>query len=152
MTAATLLLINAAATWYMTGLIWMVQIVHYKMFDRVGADVFARYATDHSRLITPIVGVPMLIELATAAALCWVTPRGVASTWMIAAAGLVAVLWLSTALLQVPAHTVLAGGFDVEAYRRLVGSNWIRTAAWSARGVLMMLALHQHLTALNSTP
>ena len=49
MNANLLLLLNALSTWYMVGLIWMVQIVHYKMFDRVGEDVFARYATDHAR-------------------------------------------------------------------------------------------------------
>ena len=44
-------------------------------------------------------------------------------------AGLVAVNWHSTALIQVPLHRRLAGGFDPSAARRLVVTNWWRTAA-----------------------
>jgi hypothetical protein len=40
----------------------------------------------------------------------------------------------STASLQVPCHTRLSRGFDGLTLRRLVGTNWIRTAAWSVRG------------------
>ena len=51
---------------------------------------------------------------------------------------LVVVVWLSTALLQVPRHTNLGSGFDRRAWSRLMLSNWVRTVAWSARGVLVL--------------
>ena len=76
MTSGTLFLVNLAATWYMVGLIWMVQIVHYRLFDRVGRDQFVRYEADHGRLITPVVGIPMLVEIATSAALVFVPFAG----------------------------------------------------------------------------
>jgi uncharacterized membrane protein len=132
-----LFVLNLLSTWYMVGLIWMVQIVHYQMFDRVGADVFQRYALDHSRLITPIVAIPMLIEIATAFGLLIVSPAGMPRTWLMIGVVLVLVIWASTVLLQVPCHERLASGFDREIYARLVTSNWIRTIAWSARGGLM---------------
>ena len=69
MNAKIVFLLNLLSTWYLVGLIWMVQVVHYKMFDRVGSDEFTRYEADHTRLITPIVLPPMLIELVTACAL-----------------------------------------------------------------------------------
>ena len=69
MSGSNLFLLNLIATWYMVGLIWMVQVVHYNLFDRVGNDQFAQYESDHGRLITPIVGVPMLLEITTSAAL-----------------------------------------------------------------------------------
>ena len=50
--------------------------------------------------------------------------------------GLLAVIWLSTALIQVPLHQRLGGGFDAEVHSRLVTSNWIRTVAWTLRGLL----------------
>jgi len=145
-TPAWLLLTNLVATWYMVGLIWMVQMVHYHMFDRVGKDVFSQYAAEHSRLITPIVGVPMLIEIASAAALMVLVPTGVSRWLMIVGFVIVCLIWLSTAFVQVPCHTVLASGFDQAAYRRLVDTNWIRTVLWSVRGVLMMLATARLLT------
>ena len=66
MNGNTLFVVNLLATWYMVGLTWMVQIVHYNLFDRVGREQFVRYEADHGRLITPIVAVPMLVEIVTA--------------------------------------------------------------------------------------
>lgn len=136
MLANALFLLNLISTWYMVGLIWMVQIVHYKMFDRVGEDVFVRYAVDHSRLITPIVMVPMLIELITSAGLLAVSPPGVSRVAIGVGLGLLVVIWLSTALLQVPCHGQLASGFDAAVYQKLVSTNWIRTIGWTVRGGL----------------
>ena len=45
----------------------------------------------------------------------------------------------ATALLQVPAHSaLLQGGGSVE---HLVATNWVRTAAWSLRGVLSLVMI-----------
>jgi len=137
MLANVLFLLNLLSTWYLVGLIWMVQIVHYKMFDRVGEDVFMKYAVDHSRLITPIVAVPMLVEIVTAFGLVLVAPSGMSRSLLGFGLGLVLLIWLSTAVLQVPCHAKLATGFDAVVYQRLVSTNWIRTLAWSFRGGLM---------------
>ena len=137
MQSSWIFVLNLAATWYMVGLIWMVQIVHYPLFDRVGEPGFKRYEADHNRLITPIVGLPMLIEIATAFALLAYAPTGFPSWAAMLGVGLLGMIWLSTALIQVPCHSQLAGGFDESVHRRLVMSNWIRTLAWSARGLLV---------------
>ncbi|WDQ16013.1 hypothetical protein [Rhodopirellula sp. P2] len=141
MNANLLFLLNVLSTWYMVGLIWMVQIVHYKMFDRVGEDVFAKYATDHARLITPIVAIPMLIEIATAVGLLMTRPTGLSLTWAAVGLVLLLIIWISTAALQVPAHGKLASGFQTDVHNTLVATNWIRTVAWSIRGVLVGWAL-----------
>lgn len=137
--------LNLAATWYMVGLIWMVQIVHYKMFDRVGEDGFARYAADHARLITPIVLLPMSVELLSAVGLVWAAPPGSPRVVLGIGLALVGVVWLSTALLQVPCHNLLSRGFQPDVYGRLVQTNWIRTIAWTTRGALMLWLLLQQL-------
>lgn len=144
-TAQTFFLLNLISTWYMVGLIWMIQVVHYQLFDRVGGDEFAKYAIDHSRLITPIVGIPMLIELGTAVGMLVVTPASIDKVSVAVGLGLVLLIWASTAFLQVPAHGRLAAGFDVAAYQRLVSTNWIRTLAWSARGILTVYWLRMIL-------
>ena len=51
---------------------------------------------------------------------------------------LLAVIGLSTALLQVPCHETLSCGLNAEVHRRLVSANWIRTIAWSRRGLLVL--------------
>lgn len=139
----TLLLIHAAATWFMTGLIWFVQVVHYPLFSGVGAAEFARYAQSHSQRTTWVVMPAMLIELAATLALLML-PRAQSTfpAWMPwACAGLLAVVWLSTFLLQVPRHEELASGFQATAYSRLVATNWLRTAAWTGRGILSLLMI-----------
>ena len=137
MNGSTLFVINLIATWYMVGLIWMVQIVHYNLFDRVGVDHFQQYEVDHSRLITPIVAVPMLLELATSVGLLFAAPERFPPWAAMTGLVLIGLIWLSTAILQIPCHAQLARGFDDATYRRLVRTNWLRTVLWTGRGGLM---------------
>ena len=51
---------------------------------------------------------------------------------------LLLVIWLSTALLQVPCHNRLVNGFDPKIHHRLVKTNWIRTVAWSLRAIIAL--------------
>jgi len=141
--AVILLVAHAGATWFMAGLIWFVQVVHYAMFDRVGPDGYARYQADHMRLTTRVVGPAMLLEAGTAVALLVVRPAALQGWSAWAGLAVVGVIWVSTAAGQVPAHRVLCGGYDAAAHRRLLRGNWVRTAAWSARAVLVgwMLAV-----------
>jgi len=133
-----ILLSNVAATLYMVGLIWCIQIVHYPLFAQVGQEGFAAYEAAHSRLITPIVGLPMLVELVTASLLLFFRSPSIGRAETVVGVVLVVVIWLSTILLQVPQHTILASGFDATAHQFLMNSNWLRTIAWSLRGALVL--------------
>ena len=137
MSGSILVITNLVATWYRVGLIGMVQVVHYNMFDRVGSEQFQQYEADHNRLITPIVGVPMLFELVTAVLLLVAAPDCFPRSAAVVGIVLIGLIWLSTVLLQIPCHTQLLAGFDEETYRRLVSTNWIRTVLWSFRGGLL---------------
>jgi hypothetical protein len=53
--------------------------------------------------------------------------------WALLGAGILLLIWLSTALLQAPAHGRLGKGYDRSVHQGLVRSNWIRTLAWWAR-------------------
>ncbi len=140
-----MLLLNAAATLFMTGLIWFVQIVHYPLFNRVGLGHFAAYETRHSTLTTLVVIVPMFVELVTAFALLWQRPEELALWQLWVGLFLVGVIWASTAFLQVPQHGVLSQGFNETAYQTLVSSNWLRTVAWTLRSVLVLYWLSSKL-------
>ncbi len=122
----------------MVGLIWFVQIVHYPLFGRVGEERFVSYAEAHSRLTSRVVGPPMLLEAATTVTLLFLRPAEIPAWAAWVGLVLLAVIWLSTAFLQVPRHTALGEGFDVTAYGFLVTSNWVRTVGWSARGLLAL--------------
>ena len=127
-----------AATLYMVGVIWMVQLVHDPLYNRVGRQEFPDYETRHNDGMTLVVGPAMLLEAATVVLLVLLpSPRVPASSAWLGGA-LLAVIWLSTVFLQVPCHNRLVSGFDQATYERLVNSNWIRTIAWSLRGALAM--------------
>ena len=76
-------------------------------------------------------------EAATAALFLIVRPSGIPAWVAWLGIGLLAVIWISTPVLQVPEHGRLTEGFDAGAHSRLVGTNWIRTIAWTARGLLL---------------
>ena len=135
-------LIHAAATLYMTGLIWFVQVVHYPLMAKVGNEGYRDYQIAHERLTTWAVGPPMLVELACALWLAVAPPPGVAPWLAYTGLALVAVLWLSTAFLQVPRHRELEQGFNAAAHRRLVQSNRLRTAAWSLRSAIALWMIY----------
>lgn len=132
-----LLVINFAATWYMVGLIWFVQVVHYPLFAMVARDNFVKFEEAHSTLTTLVVGPPMLIELATAVLLVALMSASKERLLAAVALGLLVVVWFSTALLQVPLHGKLSAGFDQTSHSALVTTNWIRTVCWSLRGLIV---------------
>ncbi|HEY0007524.1 MAG TPA: hypothetical protein VGB55_02270 [Tepidisphaeraceae bacterium] len=143
----TLLILNAAATWSMVGLIWFVHRVHYPMFDRYTRDDFADIASLHQRRTTGVVIGPMVIELVTAAMLVITPPLGVPA-WQTAVGFALALVWAgSTAWLSVPIHRKLSAGFDATAHRRLITTNAVRTAAWTIRGLLVAVMLMQRLSS-----
>jgi hypothetical protein len=132
-----ILLTQLFSTVFMVGLIWFVQIVHYPLFGMVGRERFAEYERRHQQQTTVVVAPLMLLEAMTATLLVLWRPDGVAVWLPWAGLGLVAVVWGSTFFWQVPAHEKLAEAFDPNTHRRLVRSNWLRTAVWTARGLLV---------------
>lgn len=133
--------LHAAATWFMVGLIWFVQIVHYPLFRLVGEDRLGEYHQEHRRRIVALLAIPALAEIATGAALVWIRPDGVPLSAVLMAGALLGIAWIMTAAVQVPQHASIAAG--APALDQLVTSNWVRTLVWTARGaaVLWMLTL-----------
>ena len=133
-----LFLAHVATTLMMVGVIWFVQIVHYPLFSQVGESAFNLYERHHARLTTYVVAPAMLIEMSTGLWLLWQRPVGTLPVQVWLGLGLLAVIWLATFCLHVPQHDLLAQGFDPVLHRQLVASNWLRTMAWSARGLVVL--------------
>ena len=135
------LVASTVATWGMVGLIWMVQIVHYPMLVHYSAAVPGTAARDHANRISFVVGPLMAVEGVTALMLLGWRPDAIGwfSAWL--AAALLGVALLSTVLVQVPLHTRLGQGHDADAAARLLRTNWVRTVAWTGRGVVLAVAL-----------
>lgn len=145
MTAASVtrlaFLAQIGTTLPLVGLIWLVQIVAYPLFAKVGRLDFPAYHAAHTRLITFVVGPLMVGEVV--AALVWTTlpPPGL-PRWLGATAFALALsTWLVTFALAVPRHDALAKGFDPALATSLVHVNWLRTIAWTARAAILLWTL-----------
>jgi hypothetical protein len=134
-------LVQLATTLPMVGVIWCVQVLVYPQFARVGPAEFVLHHRAHTRLISFIVGPLMVGEVV--GAIGWAVDEGgiVSKRESLIGLLLLAVVWGATAVFSVPQHARLERGFDARAHRRLVATNWLRTAAWTARGGLVLLPL-----------
>lgn len=122
----------------MTGLIWVVQIVVYPQFHDLGAGEFHAYHEAYMTRIGFVVIPLMLAEAGLAGACLWLGWRSRFRRQLLASAGLVAVAWASTFFVQAPMHVALRSSPDPEQWiHSLVATNWIRTAIWTARSVLL---------------
>ena len=83
----------------------------------------------------------MLVEAATARWLLARVPPSLGRLIPGIGVVLLALIWGSTAFLQVPAHRQLERAFAELVHRRLVRTNWIRTSLWTARSVLALRML-----------
>jgi hypothetical protein len=156
MTTLWVLIAQIMASTAMAAIAWFVQVVHYPLFALLPSSssnaaevagmsrsVARDYHDENLRRTRPIVLVPMLVEAASAAWLAFYPPDAVGRGAAIAGLSLVAIVVLSTALVQVPLHESLrSGDAPAETVDRLVRSTRIRTAAWTARAILAAWMLH----------
>ena len=135
---APLFLLDIAATLYMWGVIWTIQVVHYPLFARVGASQWADYHSAHTRLITTIVLPAMVTELGTSGLLALARPAWLSPLLLWAGFACATLTWAVTFFVSVPLHDTLSRGFDLAAISRIVATNWLRTAFWSAHAVILL--------------
>ena len=139
-----LLLTQIASTWFMTGLIWFVQVVHYPLYDRIGAQNFCIYERDHCALTTMVVAPVMVVELFSAILLVVARPKSLGLTEVLSGLLLLGIIWISTLFIADNYHGQLSTGFSGEPYKALLAANWLRTVCWSLRGALVIHVLEKH--------
>ena len=128
--------IHLAVTLWMKGLIWFVQTVHYPLFASVGNESFPSYHRRHVRNIGFLVGPVMITEALCATGLLIILIGTDLAGWAAAGWVLLLAIWLSTWLIQVPAHHALGREPGPQIMERLTTGNRIRTVGWSGRTVL----------------
>lgn len=130
---------HLSSTWLLVGLIWTIQLVHYPSFLSIADDSYADFQERHMRSMAQLIGFPWLIEGLSVLGLFVFAPD--TQTRVIATVGglLEALIIGVTIGSAIPAHEVLTRGFDPDAHRSLLRSNWIRSAAWTARGIIAIV-------------
>lgn len=126
------LLIQLLCAVYLTGVIWIIQLIHYPSFHVIADDQFQTFHRRHSNAMTLIVGPVMLLELGSALYLA----RALNPAWVINAASVI-IPFGATFALSVPLHERLGKAREGAVVDRLVHTNWLRTVAWTARAVAL---------------
>ena len=131
----TLVEANRLLSFGLVVLIWLVQVVIYPAFAEIAPDRFTRWHAGYTRAVTLIVAPLMVGQAVLLVWLALVRP----SPRVLLAAGMVAVAWISTFAMAVPAHeTLQATGLDRAVVARLVAANWVRTVAWTLAFLLLV--------------
>jgi hypothetical protein len=136
-------LFHLFATLFMVGVIWFAQVAHYPLLGRVGKEAFVEYERENTRRTGWVVIPAMAVELITALLLLWRQPAGLLPFYAWLNAALLGLIWVSTFTLQGPYHNLLVKKFNLAVWRSLVRTNWVRTTAWTARGILLLFVLSE---------
>lgn len=138
-----LLILAFTFTAFNTGLIWLVQVVHYPGFLRVGGEGYKGYQKYHMKNITLVVGPSMVAEAILSVAVLWYIKDLTASNIYLLSLALLVLIWLHTALWAAPVHARLLSGYDGALIRSLININWWRTSLWSLRTALLGYILYR---------
>lgn len=128
-----LILAHLAVCFFMTGLIWTIQLVHYPAFRFTDMSKFTEFTGFHERSITPITAIPMLLELITGAFLLYQFK----DIFFLINFVLIVCVWISTFFLSVPLHVKLTASRDEKLIEKLIFTNWPRTILWTLRSCLL---------------
>ena len=127
--------LHDAVTWYLVGVIWLVQLVHYPMFEYLDWATFARSHAFHTAAITIAVLPGMLLELYLASIILF--RRGPTDLPALLGFCLVILIWAMTFFVMVPIHGQLGvQGYQLRLIQSLIRWNWVRTIAWTVRGLI----------------
>lgn len=118
----------------MTGLIWLVQIVHYPSFSYIDENDYIQFQLFHMKNISYVVMPVMLTELFSLLILSYMN----LTTNFIVCLSLLALIWLNTFFWNVPLHQKLTQKKDTDAIKWLVISNWPRTILWTIKSVYIL--------------
>ena len=125
---------NLALAAYMTGVIWVVQVVLYPLFACVGAAEWPVFHAGHARRIAWVVVGPMLAHPVVGIVLLVERPGALAAANLALAGGLL--------LVTAGGFTRVHAGLEQADVGRLVRLNALRAAGWTASlGVAVALAL-----------
>jgi hypothetical protein len=135
---APLFLLDIAATLYMWGVIWTIQVAQYPLFARIGAAQWGDYHAVYTRSISFVVLLAMVTELGTSGLLALARPSWLSPGLLWAGFACAVLTWAVTFFISVPLHDTLSRSFDTAAISRLVATNWLRTAFWTAHALLLL--------------
>lgn len=136
------LLFCTILAFYVSGITWLVQLVVYPLFAKVGAADYVTYHTFYtSRIPLPVI-VPGFASFLLPIALVVMRPESVPLGLALANAGCGLLGLVVTVALEIPRHNRLErGGKQEIVIQELIRYNWPRTFGVTGSAVLMLMML-----------
>ena len=134
------LILHIFGTFFLTGLIWVIQLVHYPAFRFVEASQFISFEKLHTHRISLIVIPLMFTELLSGIYLVFSREAPLYLKYSFA---LVILIWASTFFLSVPLHTKLSLGKNLDTINKLIATNWPRTVLWTLRSSIIIFLIYK---------
>ena len=128
----------------MTGVIWVIQIVHYPSFHFIEKELYTAFQKFHMNKISIIVIPIMLAELITGMMLF--LDKSSKSPFLIISFVILVLIWLITGVYFSKAHNELMTGYQELVVNQLVVMNWIRTLLWTLRLLLLTCFVYLHFS------
>ena len=128
----------------MTGVIWVIQIVHYPSFHFIEKELYTAFQKFHMNKISIIVIPIMLAELITGMMLF--LDKSSKSPFLIISFVILVLIWLITGVFFSKAHNELIAGYQELVINQLVAMNWIRTLLWTLRLLLLTSFVYLHFS------
>jgi len=124
---------------FMTGLCWFVQIVHYPLFKHIDRENFPSY--QRKNFGTAYLAIPvMIIELISGIWLLYLSDAYLLLINLV----LFALIGISTIIYQVPLHLELMNKPNSKSFNLLIRTNWIRTGLWTIRCIIIILFITEN--------
>ncbi len=128
----------------MTGVIWVIQIVHYPSFHFIEKELYTAFQKFHMNKISIIVMPIMLAELITGIMLF--LDKSFKSPFLTISIIILVLIWLITGVFFTKAHNELIAGYQELVVNQLVAMNWIRTLLWTLRLLLLTYFVYLHFS------
>ena len=128
----------------MTGVIWVIQIVHYPSFHFIEKELYTAFQKFHMNKISIIVMPIMLAELITGIMLF--LDKSSKSPFLTISIIILVLIWLITGVFFTKAHNELIAGYQELVVNQLVAMNWIRTLLWTLRLLLLTCFVYLHFS------
>jgi len=128
----------------MTGVIWVIQIVHYPSFHFIEKELYTAFQKFHMNKISIIVMPIMLAELITGIMLF--LDKSSKSPFLTISIIILVLIWLITGVFFTKAHNELIAGYQELVVNQLVAMNWIRTLLWTLRLLLLTYFVYLHFS------
>ena len=127
----------------MTGVIWVIQIVHYPSFHFIEKELYTAFQKFHMNKISIIVIPVMLAELITGIMLLF--DKSSKSFFLITSLIILILIWAITGVFFSKVHSKLIFGYQELVVNQLVVMNWIRTFLWTLRLFFLLCFVYLQL-------